>query len=72
MAGFPEMAAGKLLVMKARGPELGVAKVNKTQTTPTMRIWGARGRRGAQDNQPSQNGKLQIHLRLFFSKNNVA
>lgn len=40
MAGFPEMAAGKLLVMKARGPELGVAKVNKTQTTPTMRIWG--------------------------------
>lgn len=40
MAGFPEMAAGKLLVMKARGPELGVAKVIKTQTTPTMRIWG--------------------------------
>ena len=34
------MAAGKLLVMKARGPELGVAKVIKTQTTPTMRIWG--------------------------------
>ena len=34
---------GKLLLMKARGPELGATKLIKTQTTPTIRVWGLGG-----------------------------